>query len=88
MRLTLSKKLIGSFMIVALLGAVSGIVGIVMSGSIAKSGQVVSEEKAPQQYSAISANLALAQVGTIAEKYKTQLTGLNELESGYAVIFT
>ncbi|RJP57026.1 MAG: methyl-accepting chemotaxis protein [Candidatus Auribacter fodinae] len=80
MRFSIGKKLIFSYLAVALIGAVSGVVGIIMSGQIARSGDVVGLEKSPQQYAAVCANVSLAKAETAAEQYKTALTGLKDLE--------
>ncbi len=80
MRLTLGRKLIGGFMIVALLGALSGTVGIVMSGKIAKSGEVIGHAKAPQQYAILKADLSLPHAQEVAERYSSSVEGLDELE--------
>ncbi len=80
MRLTLGRKLIGGFMIVALLGAVSGLVGIIMSGKIARSGEVIGNDKAPQQYAVLSANISVAKAEMIAERYGNSIEGLEKLE--------
>ncbi len=81
MKFSIGKKLIFSYLIVALIGAVSGMVGIIMSGQIARSGDVVGLEKSPQQHVAVCANISLAKAETVAEQYKTALTGLKELET-------
>lgn len=80
MRLTLGRKLIGGFMIVALLGAVSGLVGIVMSGKIAQSGEVIGNAKAPQQYVVLNAHSSVIRAEKVTEKYGNVVVGLDELE--------
>lgn len=80
MRITLEKKLIGGFLIVALLGALSGGVGIIVSRNIADSVDYIGGQKSPQQYVAVKANLALVSAQMYAEKYKSARVGLEQIE--------
>lgn len=73
MRLTLGKKLIGGFMIVALLGSISGVVGLIASKITARSVDAIGKIKAPQQYVAVQAGLSLANALRVAEAYSTLL---------------
>ena len=80
MRVTLGKKLMAAFMIIAGIGAIGGIVGIVMTGMIAHSGNVIGKEKIPVQCAASHALLALKKAQFDAAQFSKETQGLDEIE--------
>jgi len=78
MRLTLGQKLIGGFLIVAVLVLVSGVVGIVMSGKIAGSNTVITNEKVPIQTASTNMSLALTHAQTLAEQLINSKENIDE----------
>jgi|GEM_PF-1101635 len=81
MRMTLSKKLVSSFFAVAVLVFISGFFGLSFSKKIARSADIIGKDKSPQQYVALTANLALVNAQKNAEKYKNTITGLDKLQA-------
>ncbi len=59
MKITIGKKLTFSFLVLAFLVLLSGIIGIVILNKVARSGDTVAKEKVPIQYSVMKANLAV-----------------------------
>ena len=81
MRLKLKTKLIGGFLIVAVLVLLAGSIGVIMLGRLAKLNTVISSEKIPVQNAINSAALEVSNAQILIEKYINSKTGLHELES-------
>lgn len=79
MRLTLGRKLIGGFLIVAVFVFISGFVGILMSSRIVQSNKLIGKKILPIQYAAMNAALAVEKSQKFAEKYAGSVTGLAEI---------
>lgn len=71
MRMSISKKLIGGFLCLALLVLLSGVVGIVVLDKVSASADMVAMEKAPTQYAVMNAALAVDTV----QKHMIDYTG-------------
>ena len=80
MRLTLGKKLVGGFLIVAVLVFAASFAGMLISRTIAQSSSTIVKQKVPVQYAATRASLALAQAEKTIEKLTSSRTELDELE--------
>lgn len=91
MRMTIGKKLVFSFLGLALLVLISGLIGVFVLNKSSKSADTVGKEKAPVQYGVMQAALALEKAQNIVALYssahsdlpalKTRLTGaLDELD--------
>ncbi len=76
MRLTIGKKLIGSFLVLASLVLVAGVVGIIVLNKVAKSGDTLAREKAPIQFTVMNAALSLEKVQRGADQYVSTFSGL------------
>jgi methyl-accepting chemotaxis protein len=59
MRMTIGRKLVGGFMIMALLVVLAGTVGFVVLGKVSNSADIVAREKTPVRYAVMNAALAL-----------------------------
>ena len=59
MKITIGKKLTFSFLLLAFLVLLSGIVGIIILNKVSKSADAVVKEKVPAQYSVMQASLAV-----------------------------
>jgi hypothetical protein len=64
MRMTIGRKLIGGFMIMALLVLIAGTVGFMVLGKVSNSADVVAKEKTPVRYAVLNAALALERAQT------------------------
>lgn len=80
MKLTIGKKLTSSFLLLALLVLLSGIVGIVILNKVSKSGDTVAKEKVPIQYSVMKANLVVEKIQKSIAEYTHSSTGLAQIE--------
>ena len=80
MRITIGKKLIGGFMIIALLVVTSGAVGFVVLGKLSRSMNVMSLEKSPVQYAVMNAALSLEKALTKMESFTNRNTYASDLE--------
>jgi methyl-accepting chemotaxis protein len=80
MKLTIGKKLIGGFMIIALLVVTSGTVGFVVLGKLSRSMNVMSLEKSPVQYAVMNAALSLEKARTKMESFVSRNTYAGDLE--------
>ncbi len=97
MKLTIGKKLTFSFLGLAILVLVSGLVGIIVLNKVASSGDTVVREKVPAQYSVMKANLAVEglqkaisdyvlSTSDLADKEKTIVSLLDELDMWIAML--
>jgi methyl-accepting chemotaxis protein len=95
--MTIGKKLVFSFLGLALLVLISGLVGVFVLNKSSKSADTVGKEKAPVQYGVMQAALALEKVQNLVALYsnahsdlpalKTRLTGaLDELDMWLAAL--
>lgn len=80
MKLTIGKKLTLSFLCLALLVLLSGVVGIIILNKVARSGDTVVKEKVPAQYSVMKANLAVEGIQKAIAEYSFSYSGLTEKE--------
>jgi methyl-accepting chemotaxis protein len=62
MKLTIAKKLLGAFLLMAILVTIVGVTGVFMVKKVARSGQMVVEEKVPSKDVAMEAKITLSQV--------------------------
>jgi len=69
MKLTIGKKLIFSFMILALLVLSSGIVGIIILNKVSNSADTVAKEKVPILYSVMKADLVVVEIEKFIDGY-------------------
>ncbi len=80
MKLTIGKKLIFSFLLLALLVLLSGIVGIVILNTVSRSADTVAKEKVPIQYSVMKASLMIEKIEKIIADYTHSSAGLTQKE--------
>ncbi len=80
MRMTIGKKLTGSFLALAALVLLSGVVGIVVLDKASKSADTVAKEKAPMQYTVMNAAVAVEKLQKSMVQYTVANTNLNSLE--------
>ena len=81
MRMTIGKKLIFSFLGLALLVLISGLVGVFVLNKSSKSADTVGKEKAPVQYGVMQTALALEKVQNLMVQYSSAHSGLPELKT-------
>ena len=62
MKLTIAKKLLGSFLVMAVLVTIVGVTGVFMVKKVARNGQLVVEEKVPSKDVVMEAKITLGQV--------------------------
>ena len=80
MKLSIFRKLIGSFMILALLVVLAGATGMLMVNKVAGSGNAVVEEQVPLKDVAVAAVVAAQQALSTCRQYLHAKTGLAEIE--------
>jgi methyl-accepting chemotaxis protein len=80
MTLTIGKKLTFSFLLLALLVLLSGIVGIIVLNKVSKSADTVVKEKAPVRYSVMKANLAVEKIQKAIIDYTRSFSNLAQKE--------
>ncbi len=80
MRMTIGKKLTSSFLGLATLVLLSGVVGIIVLDKASKSADTVAKDKAPIQYAVMNAALAVDKVQKYMARYTSANTNLEELE--------
>ncbi|MBU0970226.1 MAG: methyl-accepting chemotaxis protein [Proteobacteria bacterium] len=80
MRLTIGKKLTFSFLLLALLVLLSGIVGIMILNKVSQSADAVAKEKFPAQYCVMKANLVVEKIDKGIIEYLQSSSGLVLLE--------
>lgn len=81
MRITIGRKLIGGFMIMALLVLIAGAVGFIVLGNVSHSADIVAKEKTPVRYAVLNAALALERVQSAMANFihvKTYSASLEE----------
>jgi methyl-accepting chemotaxis protein len=80
MKMTIGKKLSFSFLGLASLVLISGIVGIIILFKVTNSADTVGKGKAPVQYSVLNAALALEKLQKFTVEYNSATIGLHDLE--------
>ncbi|MDP3479752.1 MAG: MCP four helix bundle domain-containing protein, partial [Desulfoprunum sp.] len=85
MRMTIGKKLIFSFLGLALLVLLSGFVGVIVLNKASRSADTVGKEKAPVQYAVMNAALSLEKVQNLVAQYAKAHSGLPELKTRLTV---
>ncbi len=80
MKMTIGKKLSFSFLGLATLVLLSGIVGIIILYKVTNSADTVGKNKAPVQYAVMNAALALEKIQKYTVEYSSATTGLHDLE--------
>jgi methyl-accepting chemotaxis protein len=82
MRITLGKKLLASFVGIAVISTIASIVGILMIGQIVKAGDSIAKEKAPQQYAVMQTMVLIIKVNDVASEiiHVYDIQKINELE--------
>ncbi|NOX33429.1 MAG: methyl-accepting chemotaxis protein [Deltaproteobacteria bacterium] len=80
MKLTIGKKLTFSFLILAILVLLSGIVGIVVLNNVFRSANTVAKEKAPARYVAMEAGMSVKKAENAMADYIHSSTGLDRKE--------
>lgn len=81
MRLSLKTKLIGSYILVALLVVLAGGIGITMASIIGKAGDVVAKNMSPIQSVVMSGAMSLSQLKVTLESYPSEITDLTVLNT-------
>lgn len=71
MRMSISRKLVGGFLGLALLVLIAGLVGIIVLNKVSASADTVAKEKAPTQYAVMNAALAV----DIVQKHTVEFVG-------------
>jgi len=80
MKLTIGKKLTFSFLFLALLVLLSGIVGIIVLNNVSRSADTVAKKKVPVLYSAMKANLAVEKIQKAIADYIHSSSNLDKKE--------
>ncbi len=80
MNLTIGKKLIGSFLVLSLIVMAAGLVGLIMVKKVARSGDIVIEEKVPFKDVAMEAMISADKAVNACREYLLAETGLSEIE--------
>ena len=80
MKMTIGKKLSFSFLGLAALVLLSGVVGIIILFKVTNSADTVGKDKAPVQYAVMNAALALENFQKYTVEYSSATTGLDGLE--------
>ncbi|MCD4677618.1 MAG: MCP four helix bundle domain-containing protein, partial [Desulfobacula sp.] len=80
MKLTIGKKLTISFLILAILVLLSGIVGIMILNKVSRSADTVAKKKVPVLYSVMKANLAVEAIEKSIGEYIHSSSGLVQKE--------
>ena len=80
MKLTIGKKLTFSFLLLAFLVLVSGIVGIIILNKVSRSADTVAKEKVPIQHSVMKADIVVAGIEKSIVEYTHSSSGLVEQE--------
>ncbi len=83
MKITIGKKLIGGFTIIALLVVTSGAVGFVVLGKLSRSTDVMAREKSPVQYAVMSSALSLEKARAKMESFINRNTYAEALEKEF-----
>ncbi|MCP3940333.1 MAG: methyl-accepting chemotaxis protein [Desulfobacteraceae bacterium] len=81
MKLTIGKKLIFSFLLLALLVLLSGVVGVIILNKVSRSADTVAQEKVPIQYSVMKANLTVEKIEKAIAGYTHSSSGLAKQET-------
>jgi methyl-accepting chemotaxis protein len=77
--MSISMKLTGGFLCLALLVLISGMVGIIVLNKVSSSADTVAKEKAPAQYAVMNAALAVDTVQKITIEYTHAVLNLEEI---------
>ncbi|MFH1155622.1 MAG: methyl-accepting chemotaxis protein [Pseudomonadota bacterium] len=80
MRFTIGKKLISSFLGLAALVLLSGIVGFIVMDKVSSSMDTVAKEKTPIQYAVMKASLSVEKIQKTLLNYSVSSSGLAEQE--------
>ena len=80
MKITISKKLVGSFFVMTLVVVAAGLTGLIMVNRVAQSGDVVVEEKVPFKDVAMEAIISSERAVGACRNYLLAETGLSEIE--------
>ena len=80
MKLTIGKKLTFSFLLLAFLVLLSGLVGIMILDKVSCSADAAAKEKLPGQYSVMKANLVVEKIDKAIIKYLNSSSGLVQQE--------
>jgi len=80
MNLTIGKKLIGSFLVLSIIVMAAGLVGLIMVKKVARSGDIVLEEKVPFKDVAMEAIISADKAVNACREYLLAETGLVEIE--------
>ena len=81
MKITIGQKLMGSFLILSLVALAAGLTGLTMVKKVARSGDVVVEEKVPFKDVAMEAVISAEQTLNACRQHLLSETGLNEIEA-------
>ncbi|MBW1644759.1 MAG: methyl-accepting chemotaxis protein [Deltaproteobacteria bacterium] len=83
-RLSISKKLLGGFLVMAILVVVTGAAGVMMVKKVARSGRLVVEEKVPAKDVVMKAEISLGQVIQSINELVGADEGLQKIEGDLA----
>ena len=81
MRITIGKKLVGGFMIIALLVVASGAVGFVVLGKLSRATDTMAREKSPVQVAVMNAALSLEKTRAVMARFINRNTYAEDLEN-------
>ena len=81
MQMTIGRKLIISFLTLALLVCTAGVVGIVILNKVSQSADIVLKETSPVQYAVMNAALSVEKAQKVMKEYINATTGIDELEN-------
>jgi methyl-accepting chemotaxis protein len=82
MKLTIGRKLGGGFLLVSLLVLVIAVVGIIITGSVARSGKTILDEKVPAKDVAMEAVIALEKSISASREFLMAETDLQPINDG------
>ncbi len=84
MRMSISRKLIGGFLSLALLVLVAGLVGIIELKKVSSSADTVANEKAPARYAVMNAVVAVNKIQKNTISYTGAVFGLEKISAQIA----
>jgi len=80
MKLTVGKKLGGSFLILCIIVVITALTGIIMLQKVEKSSDIILKEKSPLKDVAMEAVITLEQGSDASKEYLLSESGLSDIE--------
>ncbi len=87
MKLTIAKKLLGAFLVMAVLVTILGVTGAFMTKKIARNSQMVVEEKMPSRDAAVEAEITLGKILQNVNKLLGAEDGLDKIHADIRELF-